>query len=699
MAMLIQTLSAKLGIATGKNLPEVCRERFPRRTAIGLWFRAEVIAMATDLAEFLGAALGFPLLLGISLFPAALITGATAFAILWLQRFGFRPFEATIAAIVGFIGVCYLGELFMAKPPLVTVAHHAVVPQFAGGESVLLAVGILGATVMPHVIYLHSALLQNRIRPETDEQARRLMRFTRVDVVIAMSIAGLINMAMLVMAASVFFKSGLVHVESLERAHETLRPILGGGSSTLFALALLASGLSSSTVGTLSGQVVMQGFIRRQIPVVVRRLVTMLPALVVVGIGVDPSRTLVISQVVLSFGIPFALVPLVLFTSRRDGLGVDAHLEVEVRAEAVAGAADVADHLALRDRRSVPDRERRLVPVGGREPLAVVDHRQVAVPRHPTRIDDRARRGRMDRSAVWDADVDPLVHAAPAHAERARDRPLHRPDEPARGDAAAGRAGRGTPRLGGLDLGRELCAHLREPVRLVQVLALALLDRCQALPLLRPRRDERRSARHQAVAHGPLLVRPSRDRLRLGRHAGADLLRARTRGGHGFLGRVDLVREPLILGADLVQVVELVDEVGEARGGEEDGHRVGVISLVDGDEAPVEAAHGLPVLRAEENEAAAFEPVELGQPLELLPVELEVALERDEPVARARHLPLERADLAVERRDLRRQHALLGARPGDPVVERLDPVLDRLLALVDVVSGGRCGENEREEEE
>jgi manganese transport protein len=322
MAMLIQTLSAKLGIATGRNLPEVCRERFSRRTSIALWLQAEVIAMATDLAEFLGAALGFHLLLGIPLFPAALVTGMTAFVILGLQRFGFRPFEATIAAIVGVIGVCYLGELFKAKPPLGTVAHHAVVPQFAGGESVLLAVGILGATVMPHVIYLHSALMQNRIRPESDDEARRLMRFTRVDVVLAMTLAGLINMAMLVMAASVFYKSGLVHVESLTTAHKTLKPILGGGSSTLFALALLASGLSSSTVGTLSGQVVMQGFIRRRIPVVVRRVVTMLPALVVVGWGVDPSRTLVISQVVLSFGIPFALIPLVLFTARRDVMGV-----------------------------------------------------------------------------------------------------------------------------------------------------------------------------------------------------------------------------------------------------------------------------------------------------------------------------------------------------------------------------------------
>src|ERR687884_1379999 len=252
MAMLIQTLSAKLGIATGRNLPEVCRERFSRRTAIALWLQAEVIAMATDLAEFLGAALGFHLLLGIGLFPAAVLTGVTAFAILGLQRFGFRPFEATIAAIVGVIGACYVGELFYADPPYVTVARHAFVPSFAGKESVLLAVGILGATVMPHVIYLHSALMQGRIRPESDDQARRLYRYTRVDVVIAMTIAGLINVAMLVMAATVFYKAGLHQVASLERAHRTLKPFVGGASSTLFALALLCSGLSSSTVGTLS---------------------------------------------------------------------------------------------------------------------------------------------------------------------------------------------------------------------------------------------------------------------------------------------------------------------------------------------------------------------------------------------------------------------------------------------------------------
>ena len=321
MAMLIQTLSAKLGIATGRNLPEICREQFPRRVSIGLWLQAEAIAMATDLAEFLGAAIGFHLLFGIALFLAAVITGATTFAILGLQRFGFRPFEAVITAFVGVISVCYIAELWYAHPPLGTVAKHAVLPQFQGGESVLLAVGILGATVMPHVIYLHSALMQNRIVPRDEGEARRLYRFTKIDVVIAMSIAGVINMAMLVVAAAVFFKTGLLHVESLEGAHRTLEPLLGTASSTLFALALIASGLSSSTVGTLAGQVVMQGFIRRKIPLTLRRGVTMLPAFVVVAIGLDPSRTLVISQVVLSFGIPFALIPLVMFTARPDVMG------------------------------------------------------------------------------------------------------------------------------------------------------------------------------------------------------------------------------------------------------------------------------------------------------------------------------------------------------------------------------------------
>ncbi len=348
LAMLIQVLSAKLGIATGRNLPELCRERFSRRVSFGLWAQAEAIAMATDLAEFLGAAIGIHLLTGLSLFPSAVASGVAAFAILALLRFGARLLEAVIAVLVGVIGACYVAELTFAHPDLRAVLHHAVVPQFGSREAVLLSVGILGATVMPHVIYLHSALTQDRLIPETDEDAQTLLRYTRIDVVIAMTIAGVINVAMLVMAASTFFKSGLLHVDSLEGAHKTLQPILGGASSVLFALALIASGLSSSAVGTLSGQVVMQGFIRKQIPVTLRRLVTMIPAFVVIAIGVDPTRTLVLSQVVLSFGIPFALVPLVMFTARRDVMGPLVNRRVTtVAASVVAGVIIVLNMFLL----------------------------------------------------------------------------------------------------------------------------------------------------------------------------------------------------------------------------------------------------------------------------------------------------------------------------------------------------------------
>ena len=347
LAMLIQTLSAKLGIATGRNLPEVARERLGRRATILLWLQAEAIAMATDLAEFLGAAIGFHLLFGFGLFPSAILTGIAAFAILALQRWGYRPLEAVIAVLVGVIGVCYVAELTFAHPDYGSVFKHAVVPQFSSGEAVLLSVGILGATVMPHVIYLHSALTQDRLVPETDEDAKTLLRYTRIDVIIAMSIAGLINVAMLVMAASTFFQKGLLDVDSLEGAHKTLEPIVGGASSVLFALALLASGLSSSAVGTLSGQVVMQGFIRRQIPLMVRRLVTMLPAFVVIAIGINPSRTLVISQVVLSFGIPFALVPLVYFTARRDIMGALVNRRITTVAASVIAAVIIALNIFL----------------------------------------------------------------------------------------------------------------------------------------------------------------------------------------------------------------------------------------------------------------------------------------------------------------------------------------------------------------
>jgi manganese transport protein len=347
LAMLIQTLSAKLGIATRQNLPEVCRARLPRRAKWFLWGQAEAIAMATDLAEFLGAAIGIHLLTGMALFPAAVIAGVAAFAILELLRFGARPLEAVIAVLVGVIGVCYVIELGFASPDYHQVLKHAIVPQFGGNEAVLLAVGILGATVMPHVIYLHSALTQDRIVPESDEDEKTLLRYTRIDVLIAMTIAGLINVAMLVMAASTFFKSGRTHVDSLEGAHKTLEPLLGGASSALFALALIASGLSSSAIGTLAGQVVMQGFIRRRIPVAFRRLVTMLPAFVVIGLGVDASRTLVISQVVLSFGIPFALIPLVYFTARKDVMGGLVNRRVTTVAASLVATAIVCLNIFL----------------------------------------------------------------------------------------------------------------------------------------------------------------------------------------------------------------------------------------------------------------------------------------------------------------------------------------------------------------
>jgi manganese transport protein len=318
MAMLVQTLSAKLGIATGRNLPETCRDHFPRPVSIGLWLQAEAIAMATDLAEVLGAALGLHLLFGIPLFPAGLIAGAGAFAILGLQRYGFRRLEAAIAGMVGVIVVAFAFELVAARPDPSGVVRHLFVPGFEGTESILIAAGILGATVMPHVVYLHSALTQNRIPGRNEEERRRIQRFERIDVVIAMTIAGLVNMSMLAIAAAVFFGIG---IESIEDAYSSFDAELGSGAAVLFGIALLASGFSSSSVGTMSGQVVMQGFIQRRIPLFLRRAVTLAPALIILAIGVDPSRSLVISQVVLSFGIPFALIPLVIFTSRRELMG------------------------------------------------------------------------------------------------------------------------------------------------------------------------------------------------------------------------------------------------------------------------------------------------------------------------------------------------------------------------------------------
>ena len=320
MAMLIQSMSAKLGIATGKNLPEVCRERFPRAVTLFLWVQAEVIAMATDLAEFIGAALALNLLFGIPLFPAGLITAVGAFAILELQRRGFRPLEAAISALVGVIVIAFAFQMFYARPEADRILAGLFTPQFAGTESVLLAAGILGATVMPHVIYLHSALTQRRVVGRTDEERKKVFRFELIDVVIAMAIAGTINASMLIMAAALFHANGL-NVGDIDLAFEQLKVLEGNAPAILFGVALLASGLSSSSVGTMAGQVVMQGFINRRIPLFLRRLITMLPALVILAVGLNPSRSLVISQVVLSFGIPFALIPLLIHCRNRNVMG------------------------------------------------------------------------------------------------------------------------------------------------------------------------------------------------------------------------------------------------------------------------------------------------------------------------------------------------------------------------------------------
>jgi manganese transport protein len=321
MAMLIQALAAKLGIATGLNLAENCRVNFPKPVVWGMWGLMELVAIATDLAEFLGAALGFNLLFGIPLWIAGILTAIATFIILGLERYGFRPLEAVISVLVGVIAASYLLETFLDRPDWGQVLYHSVVPQFSGKESFLLASGILGATVMPHAIFLHSSLMQNRIKVKEPGQLRRLFRFEVLDVLIAMSLAGMVNAAMLIMAAATFHMHGMQDVGTIEEAYRTLEPLLGSAASWFFAISLLASGLSSSSVGTMSGQIIMQGFLHHKIPVWIRRLVTMVPSLIVIFIGLEPTRTLVISQVLLSFGLPFAIIPLIIFTSRRSLMG------------------------------------------------------------------------------------------------------------------------------------------------------------------------------------------------------------------------------------------------------------------------------------------------------------------------------------------------------------------------------------------
>ncbi|QQE80603.1 Nramp family divalent metal transporter [Alicyclobacillus sp. SO9] len=322
MAMLIQSMSAKLGIATGKSLPELCRERFPKWLSVFLWVFSEIAAMGTDLAEFLGATLGLYLLFHIPLLIGTIITGIATYVILMLDRFGFRPLEKFIGALVVLIGICYIAETILSKPNFRQVAYHSVVPWIGNGSAMLLAVGVIGATVMPHVVYLHSGLTQKRIVPKNDEEKRKINGFSIKEIIIAMSLAGLVNLAMMYMAASVFHGSGHTGIADITTAYKTLTPLLGSASAAVFLVSLLASGFSSSAVGTMAGQVIMQGFVGFTIPLWVRRVVTMAPTIVIVALHVDPTKTLVISQVVLSLVLPMPIIALIYFTRRRDIMGV-----------------------------------------------------------------------------------------------------------------------------------------------------------------------------------------------------------------------------------------------------------------------------------------------------------------------------------------------------------------------------------------
>ena len=321
VAMLFQALSAKLGIVTGRNLAEPSREHFPRPVVWGMWVVSEIAAMATDLAEFLGGAIGLSLLLDLPLIGGMAITAVVTYAILTLQRTGFRPIELLIGGLVAVIGTSYLVELLIARPNWAAVAFHSVVPHFDDRDAIMLASGIVGATVMPHAIYLHSSLTQARIVARDDDERRKLIRLSNREVVLALGVAGVINMAMVVMAAAAFHDGSHNGVAEIETAYRTLVPVLGIGAAGIFLLSLIASGVSSSAVGTMAGQVIMQGFVRFRIPVWLRRLVTMAPAFVVVALGVNATQALIASQVALSLTLPVPMIALLILTRRRDVMG------------------------------------------------------------------------------------------------------------------------------------------------------------------------------------------------------------------------------------------------------------------------------------------------------------------------------------------------------------------------------------------
>ncbi|MGA2816257.1 MAG: Nramp family divalent metal transporter [Xanthobacteraceae bacterium] len=320
IAMLFQALSAKLGIVTGRNLAEMCRDHFPRPIVLAMWVASEIAAMATDLAEFLGGAIGLSLLFQMPLLAGMIVTGIVTYGLLMVEGFGFRPIELIIGSMVTVIALCYLAEMFIVPVDWASAAFHTVVPQIADAQALLLAVGIIGATVMPHAVYLHSGLTQARMPVRDDAERRKVLRFSNQEVVIALALAGLVNMAMVMMASSAFH-AGHPDVAEIETAYHTLTPLLGVGAAGVFLLSLIASGISASTVGTMAGQMIMQGFVGFRIPILVRRLVTMLPAFVVVALGVNATNALVVSQVVLSIALPLPMIALLIFTGRRDIMG------------------------------------------------------------------------------------------------------------------------------------------------------------------------------------------------------------------------------------------------------------------------------------------------------------------------------------------------------------------------------------------
>ena len=336
IAMLFQSLSAKLGIATGRNLAELCREYWPRPIVLAIWVISEIAAMATDLAEFLGGAIGLALLFHLPLLVGMAITAAITFAILSAQTRGFRPIEIIIGSLVAIIALCYLIEMFIAPVDWAAAGLGTVIPRLPDAAALTIAVGIIGATVMPHALYLHSGLTQHRAPGRDVHQRRVLLRFSNREVVVALSIAGLVNMAMVIMAASAFH-AGHSDVAEIETAYHTLAPLLGVGAAGFFLLSLIASGISSSVVGTMAGQLIMQGFVGFKIPIWLRRVITMAPAFVIVALGVNATDALVYSQVVLSLALPFPMIAIILFTKRQDIMGTFANGRM-VQLAAVVGA-------------------------------------------------------------------------------------------------------------------------------------------------------------------------------------------------------------------------------------------------------------------------------------------------------------------------------------------------------------------------